>query len=93
MYALMLCVDVLCADSWAKYPQSTYYVLAVAVLALSQLRSLLMNLRSSQRLTFIKLLLYARHCVKSFASLPYTIIIKCFLDNYYFHFKDKEIEA
>lgn len=47
-----------------KHPLSTYYVLAIGVLAGSQTDVVLafMNLRGSQQLTFIKPLYYARHC-------------------------------
>jgi hypothetical protein len=39
----------------------------------------LVNLRGSRPLPFIKFFLYARHCVRSFASFTYVIITKCFL--------------
>lgn len=66
----------------SPHPWSTYYVPAIELLAVSQTDAApaLVGLRGSQQLTFIKLLLYyTRHCAKTFTSLTYVIIIKCFL--------------
>lgn len=66
---MILCVGVLYIHSFIhRHPLSTYYVLAIGILAVSQtdVTPALMNLRDSQQLAFIKPLLYSRHDVKSF---------------------------